>query len=89
MVRRFTRGRRAVMTGRTAAGHFIVVNPCCRRPALGTMAGVTGIGALNMLSALALRRGAIVTTGAGAIHMCMINRNGWCPAGFNMAGITH
>lgn len=92
----FTTGGGAIVTTETGADYLIMIHcigghrcPGCRTR---QVAGVTRIGAIDMVGRFSTGNRAVVTTGAGANHMAMIHRARlyWCPRCRSrlVAGIT-
>lgn len=96
MVGALTTGQGAIMTTDTGTNHLRVVNGVCRNgnPWRGTrgMTGIALLRAINMTRSFATGNDSVMTTGAGANHLPMIDCGvgNWHPGGrqFFVAGFT-
>jgi len=84
----FAFGKCAVMTTTAGTYHFIVINLCCRGPAVSGMTGITGITGLDMFCTLTFCAGSIMAGRTGTHYFVVIDFCRRCPAVLAVAAIT-
>jgi hypothetical protein len=78
------------VAGNASACDLAVVNwSCSRRPLVGVVARIAGVGCCKVGVALARNLGVVVAGEAGACHLRVVNRSrGWCELNCCMAGFA-
>ena len=80
MVGRLTTGGRAIVATGTGTDHMTMIDRTarhrCPRYRPGLMAGIAGVGTIDMVSWFATRRRTIMTTGTDTQYLAVINSAG-------------
>ena len=72
MRRTLANGGRTIMTAKAGTDYLGIINPACRRPAIGTVPVLTNNAGLDMTRILTRRFGAVMTTNTVSSDATMI-----------------